>query len=291
MATCTQTHPAPLPGSGSGSGYVSGACALRSLLNSCSGGVFAPGPLPQGPCVPLTTPCCTRPRCQRLRVIVIYAQPWTTRPGSTPSGCTPPMSRAPNQPPARCQAPLTGGLPWTVKLAAKSGAYLVYDPMPADVAATYGTYANQSQSFMFDFGTACPRAAEGTMLAYGQAGCVQASLKFVYRWCGPQTARVPCFNECVELPQFEVLDCTYKNARFDVLDTYLSSDPCTESVVVMEIRQWCRVDDPDAVIQPEDELPPCNPGTLNCVEQALLKPCIGPCKRPRRVPPQLGPAA
>jgi hypothetical protein len=140
-----------------------------------------------------------------------------------------------NQPPAICALPLTPGTPWPLTLGGRPFAYPVFDPVPVEVqAALAPTPPSAMNSIVFDFAST-DKAAEGVLLAYGAAGCVQASLRFRYRWCGPQS----CGD--VPLPQFEVLSCSSLNAKFTILDdtNFLSSDVCTESIVVVQVVQFC----------------------------------------------------
>jgi hypothetical protein len=142
-------------------------------------------------------------------------------------------------------------------------------------------YPNQKyRSIVFDFGPSKSGQAEGMLVAQGGGGCIQAAMKFVYRWCGPFKCRD------VVKPQFEVISNSGVNARFTVLDPmFLSSDPCTESIVVLQIQQWCcdksrcrtglgqgeevLVDPPTWVKKP-----------LTCMQRKLLPSCGAPCLAP-----------
>jgi hypothetical protein len=186
---------------------------------------------------PPPSTCCLVARCSRLRVIVVCSTPWTPVPGAPLAGDCASRSSPDvvNQPPAICALPLTPGTPWPITIGGRPFAYPVFDPVPAEVqAALAPTPASAMRSLVFDFpGTG--NVGEGVLLASGAGGCVQASMKFRYRWCGPQT----CGD--VVLPQFEVLGCSSQNARISILDdtTYLSSDVCTESIVVVQVVQFC----------------------------------------------------
>lgn len=243
-------------------------CALSSppLGAPCSSGLVAPEP----------TTCCLVPKCQRLRVVVFCASPWSAIPGaSRTSGCDP--ARVPNQPPANCQLPVTGGTPWPVTIKGKPCAYPVFDPLPLAIQSQYATSLNDYVSFVFDFGQRAVREAEGTIMGYGAGGCVEASLKFKYRWCGDQ------FCGTTQLPNFEVLKCRYKSARFTVLDStsYISDDICTESIVILSVQQWCGVDEtnPDDIGKGQVAwYQPCRQGSLSCPDKVgfLQYNCAGP---------------
>ena len=215
------------------------------------------------PCIPAST-CCTVPRCQRLRVVVIRACPWSPIPGAGSNVCldNPTTYSRANQPWPSCQTPVTSGLPFKVNLAGSPVAVPLPGPPPLAIQAAYPTYASSMKTFEFDFGLGCNRQAEAKMVAIGLDGTVSASLKFVYTWCGAK-----CLG--VTIPtSFTVTECLYNNVRFDVLDatTFLSSDPCTESYVILEIRQYC-LEDEEFV-----------PGGNGCLIMADGEPCTQPCK-------------
>lgn len=247
------------------------SCNLASCLNCRSPGPFTPGVIPVGP-VPPPVSCCIRTLCQKLRVIVICPPAWERIPGVSKAPCT--RTRV-NEPPAKCQFPLTPGLAAGVKLQGTPGALPNFDPWPSDVTAAYGRWAKYAKTFMFDFGNRAPalREADAKMVAYGSdrscGSCLQASLEFVYRWCGPAT----CGD--VELPQFEIVNCTYKNVRFVVLDdtSFLSSDWCYDSTVVLMVQQWCALDMPDTTAPAPGQLAPsqpCRGCALDCVTASRI---------------------
>lgn len=264
-----------------------------NLCAGCSSKPFRlpPPPGPPPPVNPCAQLCCLRPQCQKLRVIVICSAPWTPIPGAAIN----PSSTEPNQPPASHQYPVTPGLPINVRLAAKPAA--VATPLlgsvvakgrknwntkynvPQALFAKYGNTLSNAKNFVFDFGVQCGkyRNAEGQLLAYGGCGKLQASLKFVYRWCGPQR----CGDEV--LPPFEIIGCTSKNVKFVVLgdvNDYLPKCECTnecyEPIVVLGIQQYCCAAYDDQVPGIGECLEPtgCSKLSLDCVDQSLLSRCV-----------------
>jgi hypothetical protein len=244
-------------------------CGLGRLL-----GAAAQPFAPVGPELPSAV-CCTRPLCGRLRFVIICPKPWTALPGATSVGSTDYMRRdwSPNQTPGRGQVPITGGTPWCLQLAGSPVAVNMYDELPLVVQEAYPGF--KYRSIVFDFGTAKAGRAEGKLVAMGGGGCIQACMKFKYRWCGPFTCRG------VTKPQFEVTSNTGVNARFTVLDpSFLSSDPCTESIVVLQIQQWCcdKTRCRTARAPGQEVLDaPWSLGPLNCLEKALVPSCTRPC--------------
>lgn len=226
-----------------------------------------------------STTCCVRRKCQRLKFVVICPTPWTFLPGApTTGGCSYTQSYQVNSTPGRCQPPVTGGTPWCLKLNGSPVPVNVYDIPPVEVLEAY---PNQKyRSIVFDFGPAKSGKAEGMLVAQGWGGCVQASLKFIYRWCGPYV----CKDKTK--PQFEVVANSGVNARFTVLDPmFLSSDPCTESIVVVQIQQWCcdKTRCRTGLGQGEDVLvqPPLwVKKPLTCMQRKLLPSCGPPCLSP-----------
>jgi hypothetical protein len=219
---------------------LSGVCALAACMERLSGDT----PMPTPP--PAPTTCCWRQKCQ-LRVVVMVPCPWTPIPGSAPTGPNPgsgvPLAAAPNQTPAWATYPLTPGTPYNLRLAGSPVGVPTFSPLPADVVRAFGLDTVAHRDFVFDFsGTGACRsngAAEAELSAYGDAGVCsftsQATLRFRYRWCGPQVCRD------TTLPRFEVLSCRTRNVRFTVIDaeSFISNDPCTESIVVLLVQQFC----------------------------------------------------
>ena len=226
-------------------------------------------------CLPPIT-CCAVPRCQRLRVVVVRACPWSPIPGAASNTCLgQPLNRGQaNLPWPNCQVPLTSGLAFKVNLAGSPVAVPIPGPPPLAIQAAYPTYVHSMRTFEFDFGMGGSREAEAKMLAIGLDGAVSASLKFRYTWCGGKCGAT------VIPTSFTVTECRYDNVRFDVLDatSFLSSDPCTESYVVLEIRQYCCTDD-DVVpgtgcLILTDGSPceqPCKNATLPCVDRTIMR--------------------
>ena len=252
------------------SGPCTTPCGLGALLGSAATPFVAPsGDLP-------STLCCRRRLCQRLKFVVICPTPWTRLPGAPPTGgCITPDNNIwkPNQTPGRCQVPITGGTPWCLQLNGSPMPVNVYDQPPAEVLAAYPGF--KYRSIVFDFGSTKSGRAEGKLVAMGGGGCIQACLKFEYGWCGP----AKCKDET--LPQFKVTSNTGVNARFTVLDpAFLSSDPCKESIVVVQIQQWCC----DATRcrtgrAPGEEVldAPWALAPLSCLEKKLVPSCGPPC--------------
>ena len=199
--------------------------------------------------------CCTVPRCQRLRVVVLRACPWAAQPGAQPSNC----NQMPNQDYPKCQPAVTSGMAFSVNLAGTPSAMPIPGQMPVAIQAAYPTYAAASATAMleFDFGLGCSREATGKVFAMGLNGAVSASLAFTYTWCG-----AVCKGTAIPT-SFTVTDCTFNNVRFEVLDTsFRSNDPCVESYVILEIKQYCCRDE-----APVD----CRDGCLSCVDNVTMK--------------------
>lgn len=239
---------------------------------------------------PPTDPCCIWPKCQKLHVIVLCLDPWTAIPGADR---TPDVTKV-NQPPANSQFPVTPGLPINLRIAARpptvarplAAAAPAVTPtgwnkkygVPAALYAKYGEALANAKTFLFDFGTKhTVRTGEGQLLAYGRGGAIQASLDFVYRWCGSQK----CAG--VTLPPLEITGCTSINAKFVVLgniEDFLQTEPdaslCSESFVVFGLQQYCcetykdQVDGVDQVLAPYN----CVKCPLPCVERRILGACI-----------------
>ena len=256
----------------------------RALGTRCGGQLQVPGPTPTPPAVP----CCAMPVCGRLRVIVYLPKPWSIVPGYiglVPTLCPqPPVGSScdpADDPPAACQPLRTAGVPWPVKLAARNGrvAFSTSADLPDAVIEQYPDAAAQTQ-FLFDFAGKGVTTGEGSgaVFAYGQNGCVQAELDFVYRWCGPLT----CAD--VTVPNFELTKATYKNAKFFQLSSFISTDTCVESVVVVMLQQYCCCDDPPAVpcadcpgdvLSPDQTVQACA-GTISCLDQTRIG-LVGGC--------------
>ena len=224
--------------------------------------------------------CCRVRKCQRLKFVVVCPKPWTALPGATTTGsCGFDVASVPNQTPAKCQVPITGGTPWCLQLNGSPIPMNVYDEPPVEVLAAY---PNQKyRSIVFDFGPSPRGQAEGTLVARGGGGCIQAAMKFAYRWCGPYVCKGKT------KPQFEVLSNSGVNARFTVLSPmFLSSDPCTESIVVIQIQQWCcdktrcrtALGKGEEVLEAEPEW---QKKPLTCLQGTLLPSCEAPCQAPK----------
>lgn len=221
-----------------------------------------------------TTTCCLVPLCGRLRVVILCQRPCSPIPGyevssNTLFGCRVANSGPPgiNAPPA---TPITAGVPYALTLAGRPSAYADFGPLPEALASAFGR-ANiaRATSLVFDFGSAGAvntgwyKEAQGRVLAVGAAGAAQASLNFVYRWCAP----LKTCNRDATVPAFQVVDCTSRGLTFVVLDdtSYLSTDPCTESIVVLNVQQYCP--------EPLDS----TPATVG-----VTSPCVA-CPRPLQI--------
>lgn len=267
-------------------------CALGALLNS-PGSLFSPSLIGDSPLVPGPSCCPFRKRCQQLRVVFIAPPAWGPLPGapstrwcSGSGGSDAPTSvTIINQPPAQCQVPITGGVPssWgCVKIAARPSAVQTFHDVPDEVMVAFPGFGAYMKTFLFDFSPSLPEGcAKGRMLAFGKGGSVQATMEFKYRWCGPGSCKG------VTLPQFQVLSNSGVNARFTMLDdtSFLSSDPCTPSTVVLQLQQWCcdgefpvGVSTPPTPGQGEGVLtaaPTWYRAPVDCVDASTLQSCAG----------------
>ena len=135
----------------------------------------------------------------------------------------------------------TAGIPFGLSFAGRPAAYPVFTPLPVEITRRFGKYSHTASSLVFDFGAAATydrcgyMKGEGIVLAAGAAGGAQASMKFTYKWSR--------FPQCkpVDTPSFTIDACTTKGLVFVVLDdvSYLSTDPCTESIIVLNCQQYC----------------------------------------------------
>lgn len=226
--------------------------------------------------------CVLEQRCRKLHVIVICMQPWEAIPGATPN----PKPAKVNQPPAVAQVPISGGLPINLRLAAKP----VTVPRPLMAAETvalpealynkYGEAAlSRAQIFSFEFAKRgiMNGEANGQIVAMGgKAGSIQASVDFVYRWCGPKV----CKDEL--LPVFDITDCSSINARFVVLGdvdeflpTFEDASMCSDAFVVLGLQQWCCAEYADQVQDVGTDLDPvgCDARPLSCTARRVLGRC------------------
>jgi hypothetical protein len=247
------------------------SCCMAAC--GCRSGSDVFGPSSQGctsaPTLGPAPTCCLLPVCGRLRVVVLAMAPYSPIPttagpvagsvlGPSCLGAAP--TAAINAPPLTT---ITAGLPCEVALAGRPGAVLDPRPLPPAVVAALGPSAATAgiTSLLFDFGTAgaynrkCgqgSKEASGRVLALGRQGAVQASLLFTYRWCSPLT---PCTSAlaasaCEPVPEtvdaFKIDGCTAKGMIFTPVDvtTFLSTDPCTESLVILNLQQYCCQPDP-----------------------------------------------
>lgn len=252
------------------------ACACVTCANRQLG--TSPSALVTSSCgtTPLTPQpvCCWLPLCGRLRVVVLCVPPCSAIPGvgspppaNTVMGYAVTPAVAVNAPPATT---ITAGLPFGTTLCGRPAAYPSYAPLPPDLVSTYGITAGNCTQLVFDFGfngtyvaPASYHEASGRVLALGAAGAAQASVSFTYRWCAPlRKCGAPSSAE-----PFEVTGCSTKGLTFVLLDgtTYLSSDACTESIVVFNLQQYCAA--------PADSTPPTIPA---CLPRPLAPVDVGP---------------
>jgi hypothetical protein len=188
------------------------------------------------------TSCCTpyTRKCQKLRIVVITTKPWETRPlvPGRPASCT-----------------ISPGVTAPVTLSGRS-AFPVFT-VPSYIAEAFPV--GNRQSLLYDFGNTLSGTASSNIVAKTQGGCAQASLEFTYNWCGS----TDCNGNAV--PGFVITKCTYSGLKFGVLDnvSFISSDPCKESVVVLELHQYCPP--PNTVSTSCDGTPDgCVPGRVCC---------------------------
>lgn len=234
-----------------------------SSCSSCAGLTLAPQDPLSGPCGPGGTTlaqltaepqCCLMPICGRLRVLVLTLPPCSALP--TTSGVAPgsllglsvtgPAAAVVNGPPLTT---ITAGLPYEVAVAGRPVASVDVSPLPPAVVTALGSAVHTAclTSLLFDFGSAgaynvgcrSTKCAEGKVVALGKQGAGQASLTFKYRWCSPLTKCGAAADNT--LVPFEVVDCSAKGLTFVVVDatSFLSTNPCTESLVILNLQQYC----------------------------------------------------
>ncbi len=185
-----------------------------------------------------TTSCCFMAQSPKLRVLIMCCTPCSPIPGY----------RAPEFPPVINAPPLTtttAGIPFGLSFAGRPGAYPDFGALPQAVIQRYGKAALTASSLTFDFGVAGTverrgfMKGKGLLLAAGAGGAAQASTAFTYRW-----SRFPqCKDVC--LSTFNIEGCTAKGLAFTVLDdsTYLSSNPCVPSIIILNCQQYCPMPD------------------------------------------------
>ena len=185
--------------------------------------------------IPTASTCdCTAYKrvCQKLKVVVICTAPWSSPPGT--STISPPAS-LPNMPPS--SALISLGVVRPLQLSGTPTAIQSFD-IPLEVTAAFP--GGKKSALLYDFGSAALTSgvASAKILARSKGTCTTASLEFIYRWCG----QANCLG--VVEPRFEVVKNTSYGLRFTVLDdvSYISSNPCLESVVVLGVEQFCPCD-------------------------------------------------
>lgn len=182
--------------------------------------------------------CCFMAQSPKLRVVIMCTAPCSPIPGFT-APAYPPIV---NGPPT---TPITAGIPFGLSFAGRPGAYADFTKLPSDVVAKFGTVpCAKASSLVFDFGVAGTATGDGFMqgkgviLGKGAAGAAQCSTTFTYTW-----SRFPACRP-VEAGSFSITGCTTKGLAFVVLDdtSFLSADPCKESIVVLLCQQFCPSD-------------------------------------------------
>lgn len=193
----------------------------------------------QPPCrkVPLglsPSSCCFMAKSPRLRIVILCTQPCAPLPGYE----APVYGPAINAPPL---TPITAGTPTGLSFAGRPAAYPAFGALPKEITHRFGKPAWTASSLVYDFGVmgkvgACGfMTGEGIVLAMGQDGAAQATMSFSYAWSRfPQCKTVKEATFCIK-------GCTNKGLAFTVLDSasYLSADPCQESIVVLNCQQFC----------------------------------------------------
>jgi hypothetical protein len=180
--------------------------------------------------------CCFAPQCQRLRVVVTCVPPCAPIPGEGPDLIVVGI----NAPP---RTPITPGLPFGVTLGGAPNAYQAFSPLPSAVIARLGSRVGASAtSLVFDFGPGTSsfgpglkyKTATGRVVVTGAHGAAQASVGFVYNWCSAAVS-------ACGLAQFTITGTTTKGLVLVPIDTvtYLSTDPCVESIVLFNVQQYC----------------------------------------------------
>lgn len=208
--------------------------------------------------------CCQpwKRQCQKLRIVIATTAPWGPPVGGPP---TPPTITTPNAPPQSGLAAL--GLPGPVKLSGTPVAIPApVASLPPDLLATYGS--SNLAVLAFDFGMAAfaTGTATGTVIARGVKNCTQASMQFNYNWCGNQRS-----SACAPDFRWSTEKCTRNGMQFYVLDatTWISNNPCLDSVVVLGLQQYCCTDGAACAVSP------CTQAALPCVTQRVSTACAG----------------
>ncbi len=198
--TCTVTVPVLFH-------FLTMSCCARSLE------------FPPVPSDTLPTPlCCTawNRKCQKLRVVVITTKLWETRP--VMPGFVLPWTVSP-------------GIVGDVRIGGPGAYPSAYVPSYLNSVFPVG----KKTALVYDFGSTPSGVSSAKIMASSPGGCADASLQFTYSWCGS----ADCNGEYQ--PRFVVEKCTFNGLKFYVLDgeSYISTDPCTESVVVLALQQYC----------------------------------------------------
>jgi hypothetical protein len=197
--------------------------------------VVCPGNRPTQPLVPppINTPdICTqcppgKVLCNRLKIIVLCTSPWSKPliPVPRPRYAT----SAVNCPPA--SGLVSRGMVQPTRLCG-TGAFPTTD-VPAAIKSRWPSA--HARVLQYDFHASDGRAV-ASVEASTDALCSSASLQFCYSWCGDA---LDCSGTL--LPRFKVLRSAHEGIALSIVDdvTYLSTDPCDESWVVLQLQQDC----------------------------------------------------
>lgn len=190
--------------------------------------------------------CCPvyKRKCQQLRVVVITTGLWDQPivPPAAGLGYGGTSGSRPNCPPNACL--LSPGLARQAQISGPGAVPSSY--IPDEVLVNYPV--GRKTALVYDFGSKAlyKGEAQGKLLARSAGTCTSASLDFTYTWCGQGCAASGTCDTCKVPPacaaaklRFEVTKCTYNGIKFQVLETFISSNPCLESVVVVSLQQYC----------------------------------------------------
>jgi hypothetical protein len=205
-------------------------------MSACLPGARAcavcPGVRPTQPLVPppISAPrlCAQCPPgkvlCNRLKLIVLWTTPWS-KPLVQPQAA----SSAINCPPAA--GLVSRGLVRPASVCGSAGAVRIAE-VPAPIKARWPRAS--ARVLQYDFHATDSNAVATVDATTG--ACTSATLEFCYSWCGDALA---CDGSL--LPRFKVLRATHEGISFSVVDdtTYVSTNPCEESWVVLQLQQDC----------------------------------------------------
>jgi len=136
-------------------------------------------------------------------------------------------------PPA--QTSVSSGVKGKIKFGGSQGGFLALPgDLPPDLLAKYASTSTISvlrYFFKGCFNKCVDGVGEGNIIARACGNAAQASLSFVYKWCGPGALD----------DRFTVSACTFNGLRFTVIDdtTWISEIDCQDSIVVLGVEQFC----------------------------------------------------